>query len=121
MSVRIESDPSRVEQLVSSYAAEKAGQRGIAAYEWFVSALRAAVDSRSVAVLGSRTFGVLTTSAGAAVLHSLQGELDAGGEVIAAARSHAGSLVFRGLALPGDRLTKNLFEEARLPAQMLLH
>jgi hypothetical protein len=25
------------------------------------------------------------------------------------------------LALPGDRQTKNLFEEARLPAQVLLH
>ena len=43
------------------------------------------------------------------------------GEVIECARAHFREVKFRGLALPGDRLTKNLFEEARMPAQMLLH
>ena len=63
----------------------------------------------------------LLASAGSAVLHCLQGDLANAGEVIECARAHFREVKFRGLALPGDRLTKNLFEEARMPAQMLLH
>ena len=121
MSATISRDATRVEGLVAAYADIKAGQRGIDAYRWFVSTLCGVPGAESVAVLGPATFAVLTLVADAAVLHSLQGDLEAGADVIAAARSHAGTTAFRGLALPGDRLTKNLFEEARLPAQMLLH
>ena len=121
MTVAISGDSAKVEELVAAYAEIKAGQRGIDAYRWFVSMLRGVPGSESVAVLGPATFAVLTLVADSAVLHGLQGELEAGGDVISAARSYAGSASFRGLALPGDRMTKNLFEEARLPAQMLLH
>lgn len=121
MSAAILRDPDKVDDLVASYAALRTGQRGIEAYLWFVSTLRRTAGSESVAVIGSATSGILTFAAGAAVLHSLQGDLERGADVISAARAHAGSMTFRGLALPGDRLTKNLFEEARLPAQMLLH
>lgn len=121
MSIIVSSHPKKIEELVSAYTAQKTGQRGIEAYAWFVATLRGVTGSESVAITGAVTSGVLTLASGAAILHSLQGDLENGAEIIAAARSHAGSTTFRGLALPGDRLTKNLFEEARLPAQMLLH
>lgn len=121
MTTSITVDVGRIEALVASYADLKAGQRGIDAYQWFVATLRAAAGAHSAAVTGSTTFAVVTFASGAAVLHSLQGDLEEGANIISAAREHAGTIQFRGLALPGDRLTKNLFEEARLPAQMLLH
>lgn len=121
MSTTISRERAKVDELVSAYTALKVGQRGIEAYCWFVATLRNVTGSESVAIIGPATSGVLTLASDAAVLHSLQGDLENGAEIIAAARSHAGSTTFRGLALPGDRLTKNLFEEARLPAQMLLH
>lgn len=65
---------------------------------------------------------MVTTCAGQFVIHSLIGEDDAHRasiiERVKATHEHG---PIRGLALPGDRRTKNLFEEARLPAQVLLH
>ena len=121
MTASIITDTARIDALVASYADLKEGQRGIGAYQWFVSTLRMVAGAHSAAIIGPSTFGVVTFAADAAVLHSLQGDLEQGAVIIAAARQHAGAAQFRGLALPGDRLTKNLFEEARLPAQMLLH
>ncbi len=121
MSASIVDDESRVLDLISAYAAQKDGQRGIETYLWIVAMLRDAANAHSYAVIGDSASGVVTTSAGSAVLHCLQGDLANAGEVIESARTHFREVKFRGLALPGDRLTKNLFEEARMPAQMLLH
>lgn len=121
MTTHVSISEAIVVDLIDRYREFKTGQRGIDAYLWFVETLRAGPDSHSVGILGDAASGILTMSAGAAVLHCLQGDLSQGAEIIAASRAHQPSLTFRGLALPGDRLTKNLFEEARLPAQMLLH
>lgn len=121
MNVVVHTETDRVDSMVASYLLAKAGQRGIETYEWLVSIMRRTDGASSVALVAESVSGVLTSVSGSAVLHSLQGDLEAGAEVILAAREHAGSIRLRGLALPGDRMTKNLFEEARLPAQVLLH
>jgi len=112
---------SGVDALIEAYVAARAGQRGIDAYAWLVGVLRADIDSHSSIVRHASSAAVVTTIGGASVLHSLSGDAADAAVVIELARElHAGTQI-RGLALPGDRATKNLFEEARMPAQVLLH
>lgn len=113
---------SSVESIVTGYAASRTGQRGIIAYTWLVSVLRAHPGSSSTAVGHGSSCAVVTVVDGAAVLHSLSGDPEDSAVVIEQVReSYGRNAALRGLALPGDRQTKNLFEEARLPAQVLLH
>lgn len=107
--------------IVDAYTASRAGQRGIEAYGWFISVLRAYPGSSSAVVSHGSASAVVTVVNGAAVLHSLTGEPVDAAVVIERARELHPSIALRGMALPGDRQTKNLFEEARLPAQVLLH
>lgn len=111
-----------VDSIVAGYVESRVGQRGISAYAWLVSVLRAHPGSTSTAVRHGSSSAVVTVVDGAAVLHSLTGEPEDSAVVIEQVReSHGRDAALRGLALPGDRQTKNLFEEARLPAQVLLH
>ena len=111
-----------VESIVAAYAESRAGQRGVLAYTWLVSLLRAHAGSSSTAVTHGSSCAVVTVVDGTAVLHSLSGEPADSAAVIEHARQILGAAtVLRGLALPGDRQTKNLFEEAKMPAQVLLH
>lgn len=121
MSASVSVNPEDVDRLFSAYRESKAGQRGIDSYLWFVRLMYASTDAQTVAVIGEKSAGLVTVVSDSAVLHCLQGDLERGAEVISAARAYSPSSTFRGLALPGDRLTKNLFEEARLPAQVLMH
>ena len=111
-----------VDSVVADYADSRTGQRGIAAYTWLVAVLRAHPGSTSTVAVHGSSSAVVTVVDGAAVLHSLTGQPEDSAIVIEHVReSHGRNGALRGLALPGDRLTKNLFEEARLPAQVLLH
>lgn len=111
-----------VDSIVAGYADARTGQRGIATYTWLVSVLRAHPGSNSTALEHGSSRAVVTVVDGVAVLHSLSGEPEDSTVVIARVRETYGqNAAMRGLALPGDRQTKNLFEEARLPAQVLLH
>jgi hypothetical protein len=107
--------------LVAEYAASRDGQRGILAYSWLVAVLRGHAGSTDTVISHESASAVLTLVDGAAVLHSLSGDPSHAAIVIERARDIHPTCALRGLALPGDRLTKNLFEEARLPAQVLLH
>ena len=111
-----------VDSIVLAYAESRTGQRGIAAYIWLVSVLRTHPTSTSTTLTYGSSSAVVTVVDGAAVLHCLSGDPADSAAVIERARESFGSTAsLRGLALPGDRQTKNLFEEARLPAQVLLH
>lgn len=121
MSTSVSLNREEIDRLLSSYETSKAGQRGIDSYLWFVRLLHSSAAAHTVAIFGDKAAGLVTVVSKSAVLHCLQGDLEWGAEVISAAREYSATSTFRGLALPGDRLTKNLFEEARLPAQMLMH
>ncbi len=111
-----------VESIVAAYAESRAEQRGIDAYMWLVSVLRTHSAATSTTLLHGSSSAVVTVADGAAVLHCLAGDPVDSAAVIEQARKSLGTTVLlRGLALPGDRQTKNLFEEAKLPAQVLLH
>ncbi|MBM3730153.1 MAG: hypothetical protein FJW44_04960 [Actinobacteria bacterium] len=111
-----------VASVVSGYAESHAGQRGIDAYNWLVCLLQAHPGSTSTAVSHGSSSAVVTVVDGAVVLHSLSGEAADSAVLLMHARDAYGAdTALRGLALPGDRQTKNLFEEAGLPAQVLLH
>ena len=120
--VSTSTDAATVTSVIKRFSDERAGTRGVDAYVWIVDTLRSATDASDTALACGEAAGVLTTANGAAVLHSLVGESDEErGEIIAYAKSLKSNLKLRGLALPGDRRTKNLFEEARMPAQVLVH
>ncbi len=121
MSPDVTDDVARVASCITGYRANRAGQRGIDTYAWLVDLLGARPDSHSVVVTVGGATGVVTTSSGSAVLHSLDGPADDASIVIDHARTLNPGVTVRGLALPGDRHTKNLFEEARMPAQLLVH
>jgi len=111
-----------IESIVAAYAESRTGQRGIGAYTWLVAILVDHPGSTSTAVRHGSSSAVVTVVDDAAVLHCLSGDPTDSAVVIEHARAVFGSTAaLRGLALPGDRQTKNLFEEARLPAQVLLH
>lgn len=121
MIVALSNDPASVDSTIGAYRAIKEGQRGISTYSWIVDTLRSHPGSESIVITGPGAAAVVTIAGGSAVLHSLQGEAEPAAEIIAAARERYANVIFRGLALPGDRQTKNLFEEARMPAQLLMH
>jgi hypothetical protein len=111
-----------VDSIVVAFADSRAGQRGVDAYMWLVSVLRTHPTSTSTTLTHGSSSAVITVVAGAAVLHCLSGDPADSAAVIERAKEFFGSTAaLRGLALPGDRQTKNLFEEARMPAQVLLH
>jgi hypothetical protein len=113
---------TNVDSIVIAYANSRTGQRGIDAYMWLVSVLRAHSTSTSTTLSHGSSSAVVTVVDGAAVLHCLSGDPVDSAAIIEWARESFGSTAtLRGLALPGDRETKNLFEEASLPAQVLLH
>lgn len=114
-------DKALLARHVSAYRANRVGQRGIDTYAWIVDLMGAQPDSRSVLVTHGAASGVVTAVSGSAVLHCLDGPAQDAALVIDYARSLHPDAIIRGLALPGDRQTKNLFEEARMPAQLLLH
>ena len=115
-------DVATVASVIKHFSDERAGTRGIDAYMWFVDTLRSATGASDIVLACGEAAGILTSANGSAVLHSLIGESDAErGEIIAHAKGLRPGLQLRGLALPGDRRTKNLFEEARMPAQVLVH
>ena len=120
--VSTSTDAATVTSVIKRFSDERAGTRGVDAYAWIVDTLRSATDASDTVLVCGEAAGILTTANGAAVLHSLIGDSDAErGEIIAHAKGLQRSLKLRGLALPGDRRTKNLFEEARMPAQVLVH
>jgi hypothetical protein len=121
MSPDVTDDATRVASCVNAYRANRAGQRGIDTYAWLVDLLGAQTGSRSSLVTVGSATGVVTSVAGSAVLHCLDGPAPEAASVIEHVRSMNPGVTVRGLALPGDRLTKNLFEEARMPAQLLVH
>lgn len=111
-----------IDETIARFLAERAGSRGVETYAWIVSVLRSAPDASSETHRHGTAACVVTSCAGQFVIHSLVGDDDADRASIidhVKERHEHGSI--RGLALPGDRRTKNLFEEARLPAQVLLH
>jgi hypothetical protein len=115
-------DPADVDTAVGRFLGERTDARGVASYSWLVSVLRSAPGATSVVYACGEATGVVTSCAGQFVVHSLAGEDDSerAGIIDHAKTLHDAGRI-RGLALPGDRRTKNLFEEARLPAQVLLH
>ena len=120
--VSTSTDAAAVTNVIKRFSDERAGTRGVDAYGWIVDTLRSAAGSSDTVLACGEAAGILTSVNGAAVLHSLIGESDAQrGEIIAHAKTLQPGLKLRGLALPGDRRTKNLFEEARMPAQVLVH
>lgn len=111
-----------VDNAVQQFLDERAGTRGVDAYAWLVSVLRASPGSSSIVYLCGAAKAVVTSSFDQFVIHSLTGEDDAErATIIDHVRGLHPDDPVRGLALPGDRRTKNLFEEAHLPAQALLH
>jgi hypothetical protein len=113
--------PDSSKAIIDAYVASRSGQRGIEAYAWFVAVLRSHPGSTSTVTTHGGARAVVTVANGAAVLHSLTGDPADAAQVIEKSRQANTQYVLRGMALPGDRQTKNLFEEARLPAQVLLH
>ena len=116
------STPEEVDASLARFLGERTGARGIEAYSWLVSVLRSAPGASSVVYRYNEAEGVVTSCAGQYVIHSLTGDNDVDrAMIISRAKDVYKEGFVRGLALPGDRRTKNLFEEARLPAQVLLH
>ena len=110
-----------VSDFIQNYARDRVGQRGIETYLWLIDVMRSAHGSSSVILRSDLIQAVLTDLPECAVVHCISGDMSLGAQLVDAARGRTSSKHLRGLALPGDRLTKNLFEEARLPAQVLVH
>ncbi len=116
------SSAESVDSAIARFLFERTETRGVEAYAWLVSVLRSAPGAESQVFRCHEAEGVVTTCAGQSVIHSLTGDNDVDrAAIIDYAKETHESTTIRGLALPGDRRTKNLFEEARLPAQVLVH
>lgn len=121
--VNVVSDASEtvVDSVVRRFLDERHGSRGVDTYEWLVATLRRVPDSHSHAISVGSAAAVVTSCDSSVVVHCLVGPDDQRAALIAHVRATSAVTHVRGLALPGDRMTKNLFEEARMPAQVLLH
>lgn len=104
--------------------------RGLSAYRWLVG-LATSEDGATVTGLvaslngGAVGMGVVVRNADNALLHGVfvaptfRG-IGVGRSLVQEARSITQDAVLRTLALPGDRRTKNLFEQAGMPAQLIV-
>jgi GNAT superfamily N-acetyltransferase len=103
-------------------------RRGVVAYRWIVSCLKQLGESSVVlGLVENQAAGIcwVTTTNGASVVHTLYVAERYRGQRLASkmlemAKLHAGDVPLRALALPGDRNTKNLFERAGMPAQLIV-
>lgn len=120
-SVSVDTTRNGVDAVVGRFLEERSGSRGVEAYEWLVATLRSVPGSISHVITVDDASAVVTTCNHSTVIHSLVGPDERRAILIEHARASASGAKIRGLALPGDRMTKNLFEEARMPAQILVH
>jgi len=104
--------------------------RGLATYRWLVSlatrdesaVITGIVDQLNGGAVG---MGMVVRHADSALLHgvfvapSFRG-IGVGRSIVQEARAVADCVTLRTLALPGDRRTKNLFEQAGMPAQLIV-
>ena len=110
-----------VDGALASYLRRREGQRGIDTYGWVVRVLRSSASAAAHVLTASDATAMIIDTDECRVICCLDGSPETCAKLIEYARSDSKTIRLRGLALPGDRVTKNLFEEARLPAQLLIH
>ena len=112
---------SDVEDAIDSYLKRREGQRGIDTYGWMVRLLCTSRSATPRVLMTSTATAIVVDSDEGWVICCLDGAPETCAALIEHVRKDSNGIRIRGLALPGDRTTKNLFEEARLPAQLLIH
>lgn len=111
-------------------ASPESAPRGVDSYRWLVGLAtreEGATITGIVASLnnGAVGMGIVVSGPESALLHGVfvaptfRG-IGVGRAIVQEARAVAGPLTLRTLALPGDRRTKNLFEQAGMPAQLIV-
>lgn len=121
--INVVSDASEtgIDSVVRRFLDERQGSRGVDTYEWLVGTLRRVPNSHSHVISVGSAAAVVTSCDSSVVVHCIVGPDDERAALIAHIKVTSADTHVRGLALPGDRMTKNLFEEARMPAQVLIH
>ena len=118
-----------VEELHST-STEATPPRGSEAYHWLVDLATRTEGAAASGILaslngGSVGMGIVVHCGDSALLHGVfvaptfRG-IGIGRSIVEEARIAAGNSTLRTLALPGDRRTKNLFEQAGMPAQLIV-
>lgn len=104
--------------------------RGVETYLWLASLATRDTGATVTGILASLNggavgMGIVVEDGDSALLHSVfvapafRG-IGVGRAIVLEAHSLAGESMLRTLALPGDRRTKNLFEQAGMPAQLIV-
>jgi GNAT superfamily N-acetyltransferase len=118
------------EEELRSTSREGVSPRGLATYRWLVNLASSDSAAEITGILadlngGTVGMGVVVRNKDSALLHSVfvatafRG-IGVGRAIVQEARSVTDGLVLRTLALPGDRRTKNLFEQSGMPAQLIV-
>ena len=104
--------------------------RGVEAYRWLVSLASGESGATSIGIVASLNggavgMGIVVRGTSSFLLHGVfvapafRG-IGVGRALVLESREVASGSVVRTLALPGDRRTKNLFEQAGMPAQLIV-
>lgn len=104
--------------------------RGVETYRWLVGLATRDTGATSTGIVASLNggavgMGVVVHGGGSFLLHGVfvaptfRG-IGVGRSIVLEAREMAAGSALRTLALPGDRRTKNLFEQAGMPAQVII-
>jgi GNAT superfamily N-acetyltransferase len=104
--------------------------RGLDAYQWIVEVTLQSTDSHQIGLIASLNesavgMGMIVRTREHALLHSVYVApafrgIGIGRSIVLAGRQAAQDDRLLALALPGDRQIKNLFEQAGMPAQILV-
>jgi GNAT superfamily N-acetyltransferase len=104
--------------------------RGVDAYRWIVEVALRGPESLQIGLVASLNesavgMGIIIRTRGHALLHGVYVApafrgIGIGRNIVMAGRQATQGDRLLALALPGDRQTKNLFEQAGMPAQVLV-
>lgn len=119
----IEESAVRARETLDAWILERDGVRGVACYRWITDVLMR--DGRYALIEDGGASCVVVLNNGRAIITALVTEPDYSseqlGHLIDSIREWSGPVTIGGLALPGDRVTKNIFEALGMPAQILAH
>lgn len=123
----IDESPERARDLLETWLNNRDGVRGVSSYRWLVHLLMkdgegAVIENKRMRCVAVRNSGRVWMCA-AEIIDAAESDERAASEsdFLSEVRLWGGEDVLCGLALPGDRATKNLFESLGMPAQVLLH
>jgi hypothetical protein len=122
----IDEDPERAREALDTWLDSRDGTRGVASYRWLVGLSTrggecAVIDGGGVKCVVVRNNGRVLMCAAEITNMEESSSVTPLSDFLTEVTSWAGNDVVCGLALPGDRATKNMFEALRMPAQVLLH